>query len=176
MKLIWDKASEVVRIGNVTLEASPCAYPPFTCEAIVQEQDTHLLLGEQHRLIEPKEPAWYLANTLERDEPVYSAGDVVIKPGTPARWLAVIHDIEQQPTTHNEIIQLAWQNILRLTTENNITRLATPALGSVHGKITVTDSLQILFDLLRDQAPAGLEKIWIIIAENQQLDLVSLLR
>jgi hypothetical protein len=175
IRLIWDKASQTAKVGSIDVYAAPREYPPFTCQALVQEQDTNLLLGDQHTLIEPEQPAWYLANTLERDQPVYRPGDVVIKRGQPLILQAVVHDIEQEPTTNLETIRLAWQNVIQITAQKNISQLGVPPLGSVHGKIACSDSLQILANVARNQEPSCLEKIWVILSKDQRLDLVSLL-
>lgn len=175
IRLIWNKANHTVKVGSIEVYAAPREYPPFTCQALVQEQDTNLLLGDQQTVIEPEQPAWYLANTLERDQPVYRPGDVVMKRGQPMQLMAIVHDIEQEPTTNLETIRLAWQNVMQITAQKNISHLGVPALGSVHGKIACIDSLQALAEVVRSQAPDCLQKIWIILQKDQHLDLVSLL-
>jgi hypothetical protein len=175
IRLIWDKSSCAARIGAIAIYSAPREHPPFDCQAMVVEQDTNLILGEQTTLVEPNKPAWYLANTLERDQPVYKPGDVIIKRGPPMQLLAVIHDIEQQPSCDNDSLKLAWQNLMTIVTQNNIKTLATPALGSVYGKIKLEESLRLLGQAIHDYTPPCLEKIWLILPAHQQIDLAAVL-
>ena len=175
IRLIWDKSTCATRIGKIAVYSAPPEHPPFRCEAVVVEQDTNLILGEQTTLVEPDKPAWYLANTLERDQPVYKLGDVIIKRGLPMQLMAIVHDIEQQPTCDSGILKLAWQNLMAISAQNNVKTLATPALGSVHGKIVLEDALQLFGQAIHDHAPPCLEKIWLVLPVHQQVDLVTTL-
>ena len=67
-----------MELNGVAIVAAPRNHPPFKFQAIVQEQDTHQLLGEQTTLTDPGKPAWYLANTLEIEQ-TPALGSVIIR-------------------------------------------------------------------------------------------------
>lgn len=172
IQLVWDRSRPAITIGTIAVYPVPREYPPFSYQALVEEQDTCLLLGEQHTLVETDKPAWYLANTLERDQPVYETGNVIIRSGQPITLQAVVHDIEQYPTCDTQTLLRTWQTIMTIIEQKNVKRLATPVLGSVHGKIVFEEAWELLQKVLLDQAPACLEKIWLIMPNNKQLDAV----
>jgi len=163
IKLIWDKSECTLESGHVTIQGAPKDYPPFPVQAIVEEQDTHLLLGEQITLTDPGKPAWYLANTLEREDDIYQLGSVLLKPQQKVRLLAIVHDIEQDPTCKPEFIELAWQNIFQIIETEKLTSIALPLLGTVHGKIKLPHAFELLRTALQNNLPECLERIWFIL-------------
>ena len=77
---------------------SPSQFAPFTVQAIVEEQDTALILGNTDKINDPgNKPAWYLANTLET-QPLLTPGQVIIRDTQPLRLQAIIHDLDAEPT------------------------------------------------------------------------------
>jgi len=96
IELVWDKSDCSLDIGALRIQAAPKAHPPFSCQAIVEEQDTYLILSEQTELKDPGKPVWYLASMIENAE-TYPLGSVIIKGKSPLRLCAVVHDIEQEP-------------------------------------------------------------------------------
>ena len=165
IELIWDKSNCVLEYQGTTIHAAPRDYPPFAPQAIIEEQDTALLLNPQTTLHDPGKPAWYLANTLE-DNPSHPLGSVVVKGHQPRRLLAIVHDIERSPTCQPEFIQTAWLNVMTVIQENQFTTASMPLLGTVHGKISVKDALVLLGESLRKNQPTCLEKVWLILPNN----------
>ena len=165
MKLVWDQSDCTLELGDLTIQAAPRDYPPFHYQAIVQEQDTNLLLSEQTTLREPGKPAWYLANTLERTES-YSLGTIILKGHDPKRLLAIVHDIEQTPTCSPEVIKLAYNNLFKIIETKHISSLAIPLLGTVYGKLRVNESIDLLRESLQQDLPACLNKVWLILPED----------
>lgn len=172
MQLVWNKADCIVELESATLYAAPKDYPPFSCQAIVEEQDTHLLLREQTTLTDPGKPAWYLANTLE-SEVNHSLGEVIIRGQSPKRLLAIVHDIEQSPTCTSETVKLAYQNILTTVKGNYITSFALPLLGTAHGKLTATDSINLFGSVFLHNSSTCFQRIWLILPEGTNCSCLS---
>ncbi len=160
IELIWNKTDCVLEYQGITIHAAPRDYPPFTPQAIIEEQDTALLLNPPTTLHDPGKPAWYLANTLE-DNPSHPLGSVVVKGQRPRRLMAIVHDIERSPTCQPAYIQTAWLNVMAAIQENQFTTASIPLLGTVHGKISVKDALLLLGESLRKNQPTCLEKVWL---------------
>jgi len=162
MELIWNNTDCTTCILGIHITAAPGDAPPFVCQAMVVEQDTHLLLGAQTVLPDPGKPAWYLANTLER-EPVHALGAVVTTGHKPLRLLAIVHDIEHSPTCLPEHIRQAWRHILQITAHKQIDTLAAPLLGTVHGHLSPSQSIGLFREALVEDPPIHLSRIWLIL-------------
>ncbi len=175
IELVWNKSDCTVTFKGIAIHAAPREYPPFTYQAIVEEQDTNLLLSEQTILKDPGKPAWYLANTLENGAS-YPLGTVIIKGQNPKRLLAIVHDIERTPTCEPKTIHRAWQNVIRAIEDNKISSAAMPLLGSVHGKLPITTSISLFRECLDKNVPACLEKIWLILPGDCSCEYLAQLK
>jgi hypothetical protein len=174
LKKVWENSDCYRDFADIRIVAAPRAAPPFHCEAIVEEQDTHLILGEQNLLRDPGKPAWYLANTLDTIKP-YSLGDVVVKGHSPHRLLAVVHDVEQTPTLSPDSVSLAYQTLLQLRHTLRLSSLAMPLLGTVHGKMSEQDSLLRLREHLEYGPIAGLQRLWLILPSGSDCSCLEVL-
>ena len=174
LEIVWDKADCTLTLGDINIVAAPRSNPPFRYQAIVEEQDTHLILGEQHRLTDPGKPAWYLANTLEAVRP-YDLGTVVVKGHSPHRLLAVVHDVEQTPTLSPDSVTQAYLTVLQIGQSMLLTSLAMPLLGTVHGHLSEHESLQRLRDCLLQGPIAGLQRLWLILPTDSDCHCLSYL-
>jgi len=172
IELIWNKNDCVLVYQGITIHAAPKDYPPFTPQAMLEEQDTELLLNPQTSLHDPGKPAWYLANTLE-DNPSHPLGSVVVKGQQPKRLLAIVHDIEHTPTCQPAFIQTAWLNVMAIIQENRFTTVAMPLLGTTHGKISVKDAILMLGESLKQNRPTCLEKIWLILPLDCSCEILA---
>lgn len=174
MKLVWNKSDYSIELQGLTVVAAPRGYPPFNCQASVEEQDTQLVLGEQTVLKDPGKPGWYLAHTLQRDSS-HRLGAVVVSGRAPLRLLAVVHDLDREPTCTRESIWRAYVEIFNLVACHQITSLATPLLGTVHGKLAQTESLDILRDTLLQQEALPLQRLWLMVPDGKDHDHQQLL-
>ena len=174
MKLVWDQADCSLELGGLTVVAPPRDYPPFACQAMVEEQDTHLTLGEQTVLTDPGKPTWYLAHTVERDEG-YALGSVISKGEKPLRLLAVVHDLDQEPTCTPAAVKQAYQAIMDIVAQRKLTSLALPLLGTVHGKVAASHSLQLLCEAIHQGFPKQLQQLWLMLAEGSPCHSKTLL-
>jgi len=146
----------------VNFVAAPRTHPPFTCQAIVEEQDTYLLMAEQTTLKDPGKPCWFLANTMEQED-ACTLGSVIIKGHVPIRLLAIVHNINQVPTCHPESISKTYRTLLNTIQEKAITSVALPLLGTVHGKLSITEAIALLNECLQAPLPESLQRIWLVL-------------
>ncbi len=129
---------------------------------MVEEQDTHLLMAEPGVLEDPGKPVWYLANTLETEEP-YTLGAVIAKGRSPVRLLAVVHDIDLYPTCTTEYTIKAYQNLLQILHEKDIKSVGLPLLGTVHGKFSLDQAVALLSENFLSKLPRSVERIWLVL-------------
>jgi len=174
IELVWDKSECTLQIGRLTVVAAPRDWPPFHYQAIVEEQDTYLVFDEQTVITDPGKPVWYLANMLERMQ-THKLGSVIIKGHAPIHFLAVIHDVDQEPICRTEFIMPAYESVMTAVYKRNIVSLALPLLGTVHGKVPVSESIRFLSETVRGGYPTPLQQLWLILPPGCDCRCLSLL-
>jgi hypothetical protein len=157
-----DPYTFVTFIGPVELIIAPPELPPFKVDAIVEEQDTGLLLGVAPKISEPYESYDKLVSQMITQQPRLP-GEVVVKGNHPLRFLAVVHNLELEPTWKEEWITNALGQIFKESVNNRIKTVAMPVLGSIYGSLNYENFI----GLFRSALPTGNftypEKIWLIV-------------
>jgi hypothetical protein len=157
-----DSYTFVTFIGPVEVIIAPPELPPFKIDAIVEEQDTSLLLGVTPIISETNESFDKLVSQMIAQQP-RSPGEVVVKGNHPVRLLAVVHNLEQEPTWKEEWIANTLGHIFKESVNNRIKTVAMPVLGSIYGSLNYENFIE----LFRSALPPGNftypEKIWLIV-------------
>ena len=171
-----DPYTFVTFIGPIELVIAPPELSPFKFDAIVEEQDTNLLLGVAPQISEPYESYDKLVSQMITQQPRLP-GEVVVKGNHPVRFLAVVHDLELEPIWKEEWIANALGLIFKESVHNRIKTVAMPVLGSIYGSL----DYEIFIELFRSALPSGNitypEKIWLIVpapACNRIMELFTL--
>lgn len=157
------------RLGKLRLVAAPESAPPFEVEAVVEEEDTHLVLSAPVALPETPEHPIRLMTALLADQGV-EPGSVVVRQGRPQRWLAVVHDLSAHPTWREEWVARALENVFSKTRRSGIRSLALPFLGTRHGRLAPERFVDLLRDALR-RDDSGLRRLWLILPPGAPEDL-----
>jgi hypothetical protein len=106
--------------------------PPFAIDAEVIEEDTFLVLGADP---EARELAGGPRRHIRDMDDTYpkAPGSVLIRAaGSRVRMLAVVHDLERDPTWQEEWIGTALGKLLVEADERGYGAISLPVLGSVH--------------------------------------------
>ena len=112
LRLVWDINLSHVRINDIDIVVAPKAVAPFDIDAVVEEQDTALILSESGNITtSDNKPAWFLANKLE-SQSLLKSGSVIKRDGETLRLLAIVHDLDVEPSWSSEWIEQALDNIL----------------------------------------------------------------
>jgi len=152
----------VTIIGSTELTIAPPELPPFAVDAIVEEQDTNLLLGVEPEIREPYESYSTLVSQMITQQP-RAPGEVIVKENHPMRYMAVVHNLEHKPTWKKIWIAKALEQIFCETINHRIKVIAMPMLGTIYGSLAVENFIA----LLRSALPTGHlsypEKIWLIV-------------
>lgn len=136
------------------------AEPPFDPQAMVFEQDRELILRLDRAVTMPSSSYTELIDE-DRDTPRFDPGSVVVQGRDPARFMAVVHDLETDPTWREQWVADAYRSVFATAAINGVAKLALPLLGTVHGRLGPDRSVDWLIDAMRHNEP-GLEGLWII--------------
>lgn len=136
---------------------------PGNIDAIVEEQDTCLLLGITPFIKTPVDNFPALVKKMEQQTP-RAPGEVLVIHSVPKRLIAIIYDLDQKQICRQEWIETAIKNILQQCKAYQIRALAMPLPGTTHGRIDEDTSRTILENLLVAGQPDCLEHIYLIMA------------
>ena len=117
-------------------------------DALVIEQDTHLLLGVDEVIRYPRGSFSDLVRAAE-DAKAIQPGTVLPRGNDPIRLLAVVHDLDQDPSWQPEWVELALATVFLFAAGRKIRRLAMPVLGAVHGQMSVEAFAKLLAENLQ---------------------------
>ena len=160
LRLIRGGSRRKIRRGALRLVAAPA--PPFAVEAVVEEEDTYLVLSAPPEVRdEPEHPIRLMTELLEArgEEP----GSVVVRPGPPLRLLAVVHDLSAEPTWREEWVASALNNVFRVARRRRLRSLALPFLARRHGKLEPERFVALLRGALERGVPENLQRLWLIV-------------
>ena len=147
-------------VGTVRVVAADIVTPPFAIDAFVLEQDTYLLMVDDGTICEPPESLVALADELPRQQAL-SGGTVIVRETRPTQLLAVVHDIEREPTWSEQWITLALDNIVTECIRYEIESLAMRPLAYRHGGFPIDRFIELLRNVLVQ--PTGvLRHIWLV--------------
>lgn len=107
--------------------------PEFpACDAWVFEEDTYRVLSADPRVRDPQSHPIRIMTGLHDQQPE-PAGTVLLTTGHPHRMLAVVHDLDQQPSSREQWVACALKEIIGHCQSLEIETLATHALGCHFG-------------------------------------------
>ncbi len=155
------------RLGSIRLVAASRSAPPFAVDAVVEEEDTYLVLSADPEVREPREPLMrVLTEVLEaRGE---APGSVIVQGGYPLRLLAVVHDLAREPSWRAAWVAEALAEVFRLAARRRLRSLAMPLLGAVHGRLSRHRCLDLIRDaIVRAGGTAFPERLWLVVPEGE---------
>jgi hypothetical protein len=139
---------------------------PRAADAVVEEEDTYLVLSADPEVREPpvaRLRAFHEAYTAEPAEP----GSVVVRDGAPTRLLAVVHDLSQDPSWREEWVAAALRAVIAEADSRKVRTLAMPPLGRVHGSLPRERFVVLLRSALQAGAPRNLEQICLVVPDHE---------
>jgi len=155
-------------IGPVRIVAAPQDRPPFPVEAIVFEEDTYLVLSTDWKKIESDDHPMAIMIEAFETEP-QNLGSVVVLEDFPLRFLAVVHDLDQEPSWREDWIKKALEEVFREAERRKLQKIALPFLGTKHGSLE-TERFEVLFRefLKRRTSPYSLQ-VWLVLPGDPSL-------
>ncbi len=152
--------------------AAPENSPPFHVEALAFEEDTWLILSADPKFYEPEEhPIRLMTELIEaQPEPV---GSVLVKGHSPIRFLAVVHDVDQEPTWREEWVESALNEIFKKAEQRRLRSIGLPMLGTLHGRLDKQRFVVLLARALRQTPFNHLRSLWLVTPAGAGLDIIE---
>jgi hypothetical protein len=143
------------------IEAAP-SRPPFDVQAIALEEDTSLVLSASATIREdPREHPIRIMTALY-DHVVHEPGEIIIKGRNPYRFLAIVHDLDQEPSWREVWVSQALAETLRLCDVMGITALGLEPLGAKHGRLPLARFRELLDAAQPAERAPRLQRIWLL--------------
>jgi len=148
-------------LKGLKIIAAPANCSPVKIEAQVFEEDTFLIMSDEpEHMPQPMHPI-RLMNEIEKFTPEVP-GTVIVKGRNPIRMLAVVHDVNQDPTWKEEWIEKAMCSVFQKSEQLKIKTLGLPMLGTKHGQLNSRHFAELLARFLRLSEFKHLKLIWLI--------------
>jgi len=163
-----------VWIGSVRLFVAPKEWPPFLADALAEEEDTYLVLSADTEVQETREQPGELMAELLKTNPAFP-GSVMVKEGHPLSLLAVVHDLNQEPSWKEEWIVTALDGIFREAETRKLRSIALPMLGTLHGSLEKQRFLVLLREALERSSPEHLTRLWLVVPAGTTGEVLGML-
>ncbi len=177
LRLIQGGLHPSMSFGPVRIISSSENTPPFRVQALAFEEDTWLIMSANPETCEPEEhPIRMMTQMIEtRPEKV---GTVLERGNNPVRFLAIIHDVDQEPTWREEWVESALMEIFLIAEQRGIKSIGLPLIGTLHGKLKVKRFVELLKKVLVQITFNHLRRLWLITPEGKArpVDIINLLR
>lgn len=146
--------------GNTIIQFTETDPALLNVDAVVEEQDTNLILGKSPIILDTIESFPALVKKMEQQTREV-VGNVLVKQSIPIRFIAIVYDVEHTPIGKTVWIEEAIRNILAQCDKYRIKTLAMPLLGTSYGKLEEENIIQLLQDSLIQNRQQTLKKILI---------------
>lgn len=161
LSIMTNTITQLDRIAGSTIIQFTDTDPALlTVDAVVEEQDTKLLLGKTQVIMETIESFPALVENMEQ-QVSERPGNVIVKQSEPKILIAIVYDVDHTPICEEAWIAEVLQNILAQCNKYKIKTLAMPLLGSTYGKLKEENILLLLQEVLIKNRQRYLKKILI---------------
>lgn len=149
-------------LAGVRIVIADADDPPFRVDATVHEEDTWLALSAPADVIAtPGHPVRVMTNAW--DAAPREPGSVIVRTGSPTRLLAVVHDLDAEPSWRLEWVAEALEGVFDEAERRDLVALRLPLLGSRHGALPPEAFIRHLRELLRQRAENGVvRRLWLL--------------
>ena len=98
-------------------------------------------------------------------------GTVLARGGDPIRFLAIVHDVNQDPTWKEQWIEKALENLFCASEQRQVSALRLPLLGALHGKLHPNRFAVLLSRVLHRTVREHLKRLWLVtpVGTNRKL-------
>ena len=160
--------------GSLSIVAAPKQSPPFPVDGVAFEEDTFLVLSADPVVRAPKESLMQVMTRVIETRP-QTPGSVLVTGKRPLRLLAIVHDLNQDPSWREEWIASALDRILAEAETQRLRSIAVPFLGTLHGSLEKQRFVVLLQDALERNPAIHLERLWLVVPEGSSSKILDIL-
>jgi len=158
--------------NGILISGSPHEEPPFEVEAVVIEQDRFLVMTPpQSIIVRPQERMDQLITAALNIRP-YDIGTVLIQDTHPLTLLAVIHDLDNEPSWHDQGIIKTLTAIISVCEQRSLHALAVPLFGT---KPALFHTLSLVQQVISTTDHHCLERIWLVTTPRPPVSCFTLI-
>ena len=160
---------------SLEIVASPSEKPPFPVDAVVFEEDTFLVLSADRHVRDPHLPLMRVMTKVIETRPEIP-GSVLVKGTRPARLLAIVHDLNQEPSWREKWVASALKAIFREAKKQRFTSIALPFLGNVYGSLDRERFVVLLRNVMEQSLATHPKRLWLVVPKGTDNEILELLR
>ena len=160
--------------GSLSIVAAPKQSPPFPVDGVAFEEDTFLVLSADPVVRAPKESLMQVMTRVIETRP-QTPGSVLVTGKRPLRLLAIVHDLNQDPSWREEWIASALDRILAEAETRRLRSIALPFLGTLHGSLEKQRFVVLLRDALERNPAIHLERLWLVVPDGTRSKILDIL-
>lgn len=162
LKLIRGGKFRRYRIGNIHCNLITSHDIPSDLDALVFEEDTHLILTVDGRFAYKETHPVRLMTDLYRAK-AHSPGSLIVNGKS---WYAVTIDLDADPLCQPEWVQQVYEKIATQLSENDISKLGMFLLGNVHGGLDGAGCVDVFIQAIKALKTSMLQEVWLIVPEK----------
>ena len=151
-----------IKIGSLTIVASSENDPPFKVDAMAMEEDTFLVLSADKRVRPVKEPLIKVMTRVINTQP-RRPGSVIVQERTPLRLLAIIHDLNEEPSWREDWVTSALVGIFHEAERRKLRSIGIPFLGTLHSTMESQRFLVLLRSSIEHVSLHHLKQVWLVV-------------
>jgi hypothetical protein len=152
---------EITR-ASVRIVAAPKDRKPFPVDAVAFEEDTFLVLSADTTVREPKASLMRVMTKVIETHPK-TPGSVLVRGRRPLRLLAIVHDLNQEPTWKEEWIRSALRGIFQEVEKRRLESLALPFIGTLHGRLEKERFVHMLREVIEGMEFKHFTHLWLVV-------------
>jgi len=164
-----------IRFGPIRIVAAPQSPAPFEIDALAVEEDTWLVMSAEPKIAESPQHPVRLMTDLLKAQPK-SVGSLVVQGRNPIRFMAIVHDVNQDPTCRQEWVQCALNEIFREAERRKLRALGLPLIGTLHGKLVTQHFAELFSQALLQASFKHLRRVWLIAPVPTNAEIINMLQ
>ena len=161
-----------IQIGSLTIVASLEKDPPFKVDAMAMEEDTFLVMSADGTVRDAGEPLIKVMTRVINTQP-RRPGSVIVQERTPLRLLAIIHDLNEEPSWREDWVTRALEGIFHEAEMRKLRSIGIPFLGTLHGTMEKRRFLVLLRSSIERFSLHHLKQLWLVVPTGTSCKLLE---
>ena len=162
-------SDRVERVRNssplVRVMIGPYNEPPFKVDAIVVEDDTYNVLSANPEFQASRTTIREAMAALDRAEP-HPLGSVVVKPGRPLIFQAIVHDLSRDPSCSERSVRGALAEVFAEAERRALQAVALAPIGTRYRSLDEARFLDLFNETLAAARFRSVEQVWLVVPEG----------